>query len=1104
MQKSTTKRALVSYYPFFRRLFVMKLTLMLTMASCICFAAPGRSQDTRMSINLDNASISTVLKTIERKTEYKFVYSNTILPENRVYLNLSDTKVSEILSATLQNTGISYKLLKDNLIVLSKVNQAAQAVRVTGIVTDERGEPLPGVSITVKGDRSTSSATDLNGHFNIAVPDASATLVFTYLGFESKEVAVGTNTSIRVSMKAKAGALQEVVVVGYGTTTRKLNTGSISSITSAEISAQPVDNLLTAMQGRLSGVQITQDNGLPGSGLRVQIRGNNSLSSGTIPLYVVDGVPFTLFNGGQPANDNLNAYGISGANGGVSPFSLINPSDIERIDVLKDADATAIYGSRGANGVVLITTKKGTAGRTSVNFNVYTGAGKVARFIPMLNTEEYLKLRKEAFANSGTTPTATNAPDLTVWDQNAYTDWQDWAIGGTANVTNANASISGGNAQNTFLFSSTYRKEGTVFPGDLSAQNFSNRINAGHKSKNNLFSIDLSASYNYGKNDLIGTDISSLYSLAPNYPLYNSNGTLNWTATNPLAYLMKTFDNRSNNLISNLSLGYSVLKTLKLKTNVGFTSTNLEQKLRNPAASNSNTTTGSLRYADSKNSTFIIEPQLDYKLQLGGSKISALAGTSFQNTRAASNSFNGSGYPIEALLNTLTGAGAVAVNYSNTFTYRYASAFTRLNYNFKDKYLLDGSFRRDGSSRFGEGNRFGNFGAIGAAWIFSSEGFMKNAPWLSFGKLRTSFGVTGNDQIPNDLFADLYNVSGTAYSYQGTPTLNPGPIPNANLGWETNKKLDLALELGFFKDRIQLKGNYFRNRSSNLLASLALPTQVGWNAITSNAPITVQNKGFEAELNSTNIKSADFQWSTNFNITFLRNELHSIENPSALFSSSSYFVGQPINAIRLYEFSGVDATTGLPTYKDQNGDGAITFNDDRIFSKTGNPFYGGINNSLSYKNFELNVFFRFEHRYGYLNNSLGLPYGSSSTTNTNGAALDRWKAAGEVTGLPKAFSSFQQSIFNYGSSTANWGDASFLKLKTVNLSYSLPSAWIKPAKISAASIYFQGQNLFTWAKQKYTLDPETTVPGTGSGLGTGQYIAMPQLRTLIIGLNCSF
>lgn len=1110
-------------------LYIMKINIcsaMILTFNISLFASTSSSGQniatTEVKICVQNETLKSVFRKLQDESGFNIFYSSAKVDVTKRVTIYQNGSVAEVLNQLLKETGLAYRQQGNSIVIFPQTTQKneQQQLRLAGMVVDETGGPLPGVVVILKGSQSTSTATDVNGHFGLLINSENDVIVFTLIGHKSQEVVAKTIAAgIKIVMHPVSSSLNEVQVIGYGTTTRALNTGSVSSITAKDIGNQPVSNPLASMQGKLPGVQITQNNGLPGSGFRVQIRGIGSIGSGTLPLYVIDGVPFTLFNGSAAgsspgmttATDGLNAFGISGANGGeTSPLGMINPDDIEQIDVLKDADATAIYGSKGANGVVLITTKKGKSGKTQFNLNVYQGTGKVAHFIDELSTADYLAMRRAAFAASGVTPTPTNAPDLLAWDQTANTNWQKKFIGNTANTTNADFSINGGNTQNTFLFSTNYRKEGTTYPGSFGANTFSNRLNAGHKSQDNRFGINMSANYAYQSNNIIGTDVSSFYNVPPNLPLYNADGSLYWNSsfTNPLAYLLRPNYNTTTNLLANMDVHYLLLPGLTLKANVGYSLTGLKQILETPLSSLNPTNvnlaapTNSTRYANNTTSNYIIEPQAQYQRKIAKGILGVLVGGTVQRTLTDGLSLTGTGFSSDALLGSVYNAASLVNSGSNNSDYKYDAGFARVNYNWQNKYLLDATYRRDGSSRFGASHRFGNFWAVGAGWIFTEESWLKNTiSWLSFGKLRGSYGLTGNDQITNYQYDAYFTSAGTAYSYQGQSIIYPSNIPNPDLHWETNKKLDMAFELGFLKDRIYLKTDYYLNRSSDQLLYLTIPTQAGINAYMANFPAVVQNNGFEFELSSTNVNSKCFKWVTTANVTFQKNQILSINDPSKLFYT--YIIGQPVNGILLYHFTGINPANGAPTYQDMNGDGTISSASDRYAAPLGTPYYGGLNNSFTYKRCTLDISLLFNHRMGYINNSSFYPYGSG-LINQNTSALKRWMTAGDNAIYPGANTVSSTAYNLYNTSDANWGDASFIKLKTINLSYSLPALWVKKIGFSNITLFGRGENIYTWAKQKYTLDPETTVTGGPPGLGTGQFIAMPQLRTLVVGLNSTF
>jgi TonB-linked SusC/RagA family outer membrane protein len=579
-----------------------------------------------------------------------------------------------------------------------------------------------------------------------------------------------------VQLKRIVKSLDETVVIAYGTSSKRMNTGSVSSVTSDVLSKQPVSDPLAALQGRVAGLMITPSNGSPGASFNVRIRGENSMKQGSDPLFIVDGVPYFT--------SPLNMF--NGANGSQSPLNSINPNDIERIDVLKDADATAIYGSRGANGVIIITTKKGKSGESRVSVNVYTGMSKVSNKVDMLNTPQYLQMRKDAFQLDAVAATAANAPDLLVWDQAAYTDWQDLLIGNTAKLTETQVSFSGGNAQTRFLLSGTYRDESTVMLGDFKFKRGGIHLNADHTSLNKKFGVSSSVNFNSDENNSVPTDVSQYINLAPNYPARNPDGTLYWfgNVQNPLAYLNRTYQTNTNNLIANTVLRYTLLPGLNIKANLGFTQSKMKQVQTLPASGfNPATFTGSTsQFGNSSANSYIIEPQAEYSFAAGPGKLNILAGASWQQTTNEGQYLQGSGFSSDALLKDILSASTVTVRGADNRQYNYQSVFGRLNYDIKQTYLLNLTFRRDGSSRFGPGKQFGNFGAIGAGWIFTNENVIKNAlPFLSYGKLRGSYGTTGNDQIGDYQYLDTWGS--TSFPYAGSAGLNPTRVYNPDYSW---------------------------------------------------------------------------------------------------------------------------------------------------------------------------------------------------------------------------------------------------------------------------------------------------------------------------------
>lgn len=1085
----------------------MRLTVIIQLVVCLTASARGNSQ--KVTISESNVPIEKVFRLIEEQTGYVFFYEYALLNKaKKVSINLKDASLINALQLCFRDQPLNYKVVDKTVVVKAKsevavaiAEQAAAAPppyqEVSGIVTDEDGNPLPGVSIVIKGtDKGIS--TDKNGHFLLRDAAPTAILVISYVGYETQEKSLQGARSLSIQMKPVINELNQTVVIGYGTTTKRKSTGSIASITSEEISKQPVSNPLNALQGRIAGAVVTQANGLPGSRVTIMIRGNNSIDPtavGNQPLYLVDGVPFNMYDNSAPKNNDLNAMGSFAAAGGLSPFSLINPSEIERIDVLKDADATAIYGTRGANGVVMITTKKGKAGKTKLGLNVYQGQGKIAHFIPMMNTQQYLQLRKEAYANDSDPITAAKAPDLVEWDQNAYTDWQDKYLGGTASMTDAQATVSGGDQRTRFLLNAGYHRETPVFSGNYSDKRVSTRMNVEHSSLDKRFNANVSINYGYNTTNLISRDLSTLYNLPPNMPLYKADGTLYWNANfmNPEGILLTKYIGKTHNLMTNTILRYTILPGLDIKASFGYNRVQVDQNLQEPAASKNPlqyypSYTNSSVFNTLDQQSYILEPQITYTRNISRGRLTTLVGGTIQNALNTSAKNEGLNYSAVQLMGSPSSAGSFSTPRYTYTKYRYNSVFGRATYDWESKYFLNAVIRRDGSSRFGPGKKFGNFWSIGAGWAFTKETFADNWKFLSFGKLRASYGVTGNDQIADYQYAAFYSSSG---SYQGSTGLAPDKVENPALHWQTNKKIEVGLDLAFFKDRLQVTANYYRNQTPDQLGYLTLSSQAGFNAYVSNFDATIRNSGVEFELNASVISKKDFKWNTAFNLTIPRTILVSA-SPSYYYYNEST-LGKPLAGQIRFSYQGVDAATGKPLYRDMTKD-SLTFvpnySTDRTYiGQTAPRYYGGLNNTFTYKQFDLSFFFQFTGQDGniYPNAQPGLFASGNVPTYWN----DRWKSAGDNASLPRAASKQETYAYNYSGSNAAWGDASFLRLRTVNLSYTIPGAVTSRWKIDGMRIYLQGQNLWWTSKNKYVYDPET---------GT----AMPPLRMITAGLNVTF
>ena len=960
------------------------------------------------------------------------------------------------------------------LLLLCVTVCSAQNVPIRGTITDAQGS-LSGVNIQIKNSPITT-VTDANGNFEIQASPED-TLIVSFMGYVTIEQRVGSKTRFDLILVEDATALEEVTVnAGYYKVKDKERTGSIASIKAADIEKQPVTNVLATMQGRMAGVAVTQDSGIPGGGFNIKIRGQNSLRfEGNEPLYIIDGVPYSSETIGFRATASI-------TQGSSSPLNSINPSDLESIEVLKDADATAIYGSRGANGVVLITTKKGKSGKTRFNINSSTGYGKVTRFVDLLNTEQYIKIRKQAFANDGYTEYPATAYDVNgVWDQTRNTDWQKELMGGTAHIQAIESSISGGSISTQYLLSGNYRTETTVMPGDFCYNKGSMHFNMNHTDSDGKFKIQFSSNYTYQKNRQAGFDPSSLaLTLAPNAPaLYTDTGELNWensTWVNPLAIFRQQFTGITNTLVANSVLSYKIGYGFDLKTNMGFTDIKNSESKTTPFTIYDPVYQVGSEYSTidlnrTNRQSWILEPQITWSKKLGSGKIDALIGATFQNQRSDVLYEFGKGFASESLINDLASATTRFVHASNETIYKYHAVFSRINYTLQDRYILNLTGRRDGSSRFGPGKQFANFGALGAAWIFSKEAALANFNILSFGKLRGSYGSTGNDQIGDYQFLDTYVSSGT--SYQGVTGLQPSRLYNPDFGWETSKKLEVALEAGFFKDRIYITTAWYQNRSSNQLVGMPLPGTTGFSTLNSNFDATVQNSGFEFTVRTDNIQSKRINWSTNFNISFNKNKLLSYPDLESSPYSDYYVVGQSLNILKLYHFLGINSETGLYEFEDINNDGVLTYNDDKQTIADLTPkYFGGLQNTFTYKGLELDFLFQFVKQ-SKIDFRMVVPgTGQNQTLDV----LDNWQNPGSTTQHQPLTTGLNNEVvdayYKFGESDGAIVDASYIRMKNISLSYNIP---LKLSGIEC-KIYLQGQNLLTFSPFKNG-DPESRLTG---------------------------
>ncbi|WP_163514123.1 SusC/RagA family TonB-linked outer membrane protein [Gelidibacter japonicus] len=973
----------------------------------------------------------------------------------------------------------------------------AQDLLVSGKVTDGQ-LPISGANVLIKNTKK-GVVSNFDGRYSITAK-ATDTLQISYLGYTTVTIPIQNRTTINVTLQEDATALGEVQInAGYYTTTDREKTGSISRITAKEIETQPINNPLAAMQGHLSGVNIVQSTGVPGGGYSIEIRGKNFINGSTNPLFIVNGVPY--------GSQSLEAPDVSaGINGSlVSPLNAIDPNSIESIEVLKDADATAIYGSRGANGVVLITTKKGKQGKTIVNTNMSTSLGQVTGFRKLMNTQQYLEIRKEAIINDGFGAFLENPnfdfiwPDLKSWSQTRYTDWQKNLIGGTAIRNNFRLSVSGGKENTQFLTGATHLKETTVFPGDSNYKKTSINNAINHQSANQRFTLVSTASFTFEDNQLPSADFTVLANtLEPNAPkLFDNNGNLNWengTWANPLARLKRQYNALINTLMANMTVSYSLMDNLEFKSNFGFNNYDLESYIIFPSSAlNPNdgvdSSFSSLTTNKGQRKSWIIEPQLNWEQQWKNIRANILIGSTFQKETSTQSVQRARGFPNNQLILNPSAASSLEALQNSYSEYKYMAYFGRINLNYQSKYFINLTGRRDGSSRFGPNKQFGNFGAVGAAWCFSKEALFNENTWLSFGKIRGSYGTTGSDNIGDYRFLGTYSTTG--FDYNGTSVLEPTGVFNPNFRWETNKKIELGFEFGLFKDRILINTSWYRNRSSNQLIGVPLAATTGFNSLVSNFEATVENTGFEMEFSAVKIINKNLQWTTTFNFTQAKNKLLKFPDLKSSTFSNKYIIGQPLTIVHLYHALGVNPDTGLYQFEDYNDDGNISAEDRQWIVDFAPKFYGGLGNIFSYKNLSMEFFFQFKKQKAY--NSLAS--GASAGLRENGSVnlINRWQQTGDMAPIQRAtFGRYPGAGLggqNQSMSNAAVSDGSFIRLRNVLLSYKVPKHM--PSDLDF-TVYVQGQNILTITGLDVA-DPEQT-----------SNAILPPLRQLTLGVQLSF
>ncbi|WP_420154728.1 SusC/RagA family TonB-linked outer membrane protein [Siphonobacter sp.] len=1001
--------------------------------------------------------------------------------------------------------------------LLSGYSTIAQDRVVTGKVTSsEDGTPLVGVSVQAKGT-SRGVNTDATGTYRLSVP-ANATLVFSFIGMITQEIAVGNQTQIDVQLGSNSRELTEVVVTGFGSQIKRDVTGNIAKVDSKKLENIPNPSFEAALQGNAAGVQITQGNGKLGQGISVRVRGTSSISASSQPLYVVDGVP-------------INTQNLSNNTAPTNPIADLNPQDIESLEILKDASAGAIYGARAANGVVLITTKRGKAGKTNVNVGFQYGSSKPTRLRDYMTAEQWLSYFRVAAANTNSTNslnTIINRSAAGTTPGAATYDWQKAAFQ-DAPFSQTDLNISGGNEKTKFYISGQYLdQKGILIKNSL--ERFSGRLNLDHKA-NNWLSIGMNMSLartlqNRVSNDNAFSTPMQAVAIPPITPLIDprtglTSGTPPGTSANfPIYYnpfISAKYSDYKTLVFRNISNVYGQVdftKWLSFRSELGVDLLNQNentyygtQTVRNISGAVNGL--GESRYSQVMN--YNTNNYFSFNKAIGDlHSITATLGMSYQETRIDENFVEGQQFPSDAY-RFIASAADITGGSSTRSRFSFLSYFLRANYKFADKYLVGLSGRVDGSSRFGNDSKYGFFPAISGGWILSEEKFLQESKALSFLKLRASYGLTGNAEITNFPALGLWSSSG----YAGVAGQSPSQLRNQDLKWETTTQTDIGLDYGILNNRINGEIDYYVKNTNDLLLSVNVPGTAGFSTQVRNIG-KMQNKGFEFTLNSQNLIGA-FKWTTSLNISNNKNRVVEIDkSPSGepvpitggFDQVNRAYPGQPLGAFYMIEYAGVDKANGDALYYRNDTEGDRTTTNDpneaqRVFVGSPLPtWFGGITNTFSYAGFDLSILFN-----GQFGNKVYMAGGKFERAsgdyfdNHLASELDYWtpENPNASTPQPRLFGANGTAV-----SSRYLSNASYVRLRNVSVGYTIPKTVLNRLKVDRLRVYFLAQNLLTFTK--YTgWDPEVSTDAVSGNIAAGQdFYSAPQAKTLTVGLQIGF
>jgi TonB-linked SusC/RagA family outer membrane protein len=982
----------------------------------------------------------------------------------------------------------------------------AQEKKISGVVKGEDGLPLIGVNIVID-NTSKGTQTDFDGKYEITASPQDV-LVFSFVGYKVIKRTVGQETVINIEMVSD-NTFEEVVVVGFGKQSKRKVTDNIASVSSSDINNIPIASMQGALTGKAAGVQITQINGKVEGGVKMRIRGVSSISSSQEPLYVIDGMP--LINDDESVSEAP-----------INPLISLNPNDIESIQILKDASSAAIYGARGTNGVVLITTKQGKSGKTKVSLNTSTGWSEATNKMKWLNAKQYVELFTEASTNS------YGAEDTWLTEEGGYFDWmsngKDWRTGEVdtdwqdlalvkGSVQEHNFSISGGTDKTLFFISGGYNDTQGIVRGN-SLDRYSFRGNLDHKISDK-FRVGMNTSLSKTKISRIGTDNSfstPLQAIAqsPLTPAYLDDGIVPNNETSIYYnFLMQEYNGNWNvnifRVLLNSYLEYQILPELGFKTEFGYDNNNQTEEYFAGSLTESASTNGyadanaiqSDKYSISNYFTYTQTFNEDYDVELVG-------GMSFEESSRKRQYVAGTGFPSDDL-QTVASASEITSGTSSRTRYNFLSYFGRATFSILDKYLIKGSLRYDGSSRFGASNRYGIFPAASVGWIISEEDFIKDSETISLLKLRGSYGVTGNAGIGN--FASLGLFGGTAYNQKSG--LSPVQLGNPDLKWEKTNQIDIGLDFGIINNRISGEIDYYSKKTNDLLLNEPIPGTSGYTSITRNVG-SLTNKGFEFVLNTNNVMSKNLTWKTSLNLSTLDNEVTDLPSGDIVAGRNIVREGETISSFYLVEYAGVDPANGDALfYKNSvKTDGSLdktttnNYNEaERIISGSPYPtFMAGLTNTMSFRNFDFSLTFQGEWGSSLYNEGGKFQSGNARyEDNQTVDQLDRWQNPGDITMVPQAR---MYSTNGQQASTRYLEKSDFIRLRNLSFGYTFPREVTQKFSVDRLRLYFTGINLLTFTDYS-GYDPESSYDNNGnSNIEKGiTFYSSPPAKTLTIGLN---